>query len=211
MGTVLAIPIVKGKSNLPFDTDLLETFSTDVYAEIITQGLKAVLNRGMSKIETKDLVGEQLEAAKSAAMAKAEENLESLKAGKVRKTKAASASKVAGAVMTEAKRLARIAVKDLLKAAGKKVSHYSAAEITKAAVQLIESDAKFLEEAQFNLDVRAKANVSTVLNLDSIPVDTKKIAKAEKDKAEKAAQLSAKQAGSVKKTAKKGAEQHHAH
>ena len=202
MGTVLAIPIVKGKAPIEFDTDLLETLDAEVYKEIITQGLKTLLNRGMSKIETKDLTGEKLEEAKAAAMAKAAENLESLKEGKVRKTKAASSSKVAGAVMTEAKRLARIAVKDLLKAAGKKVSHYSAAEITKAAVQLIESDPAFLQEAQFNLDARAKANVATTLNLDSIPVDTKKIAKAEKDKAEKAAQLSAKQAGSVKKVAK---------
>ena len=208
MGTVLAIPIVKGKAPIEFDTDLLEQFDAEVYREIITQGLKTLLNRGMSKIETKDLTGEKLEEAKAAAMTKASENLESLKAGKVRKTKAASASKVAGAVMTEAKRLARIAVKDLLKAAGKKVSHYSSAEITKAAVQLIESDPKFLEEAQFNLDVRVKANVSTVLNLDSIPVDTKKIAKAERDKEEKAAQLSAKQAGQVKKATKKD---QHAH
>ena len=111
--------------------------------------------------------------------------------------------------MTEAKRLARIAVKDLLKAAGKKVSHYSSAEITKAAVQLIESDPKFLEEAAFNLDVRAKANVSTVLNLDSIPVDTKKIAKAEADKKAKSEQHSAAKAGQVKKVAKK--EEAHAH
>ena len=209
MGTVLAIPIVKGKAPIEFDTDLLAQFDAEVYREIITQGLKTLLNRGMSKIETKDLAGEKLEEAKAAAMAKASENLESLKAGKVRKTKAASASKVAGAVMTEAKRLARIAVKDLLKAAGKKVSHYSSAEITKAAVQLIESDPKFLEEAQFNLDVRVKANVSTVLNLDSIPVDTKKIAKAEADKKAKSEQHSAAKAGQVKKVAKK--EEAHAH
>ena len=209
MGTVLAIPIVKGKAPIEFDTDLLEQFDAEVYREIITQGLKTLLNRGMSKIETKDLTGDKLAEAHAAAMAKAAENLQSLKEGKVRKTKAASASKVAGAVMTEAKRLARIAVKDLLKAAGKKVSHYSSAEITKAAVQLIESDPKFLEEAQFNLDVRVKANVSTVLNLDSIPVDTKKIAKAEADKKAKAEQHSAAKAGQVKKVAKKG--EAHAH
>jgi hypothetical protein len=55
------------------------------------------------------------------------------------------------AVMIEAKRLARQAVKDAIVKEGGKVSHYEAKEITMTADKLIEEDSSYIKRAKRNM------------------------------------------------------------
>lgn len=189
---VLNIPVVKGKSAIEVDTDLL---NDDVMQEIVTQGLKVLLNRGTSKI-TKETYPDA-EALKSAALAKAAEQLEMLKEGKVKKSKAVG-GKVPAVVMTEARRIARNMVKDDIKRNGGKISHYPASEITKAANALIDADKSIIEMAQQAITAREAAPLAIKVS-ELIHESPELVAKAEQRKAEAKANapLSAKQAGKV--------------
>jgi len=172
----------------------------EVYKMCLEAGIKHFINQRMSKITTKDLEGEQLAAAQAAAMKVAEENLTNLKEGKVRRGRAgatdASGKKVPGVVMTEARRLAKEVVKNELRAAGIKISHVEASEITKAANELIAADPAFVEQAKTNIEARS-AKVTSINIASLVHVSPKLVEKAEKAKAEKKSQLSAKQAGKV--------------
>lgn len=189
---VLKVPVTKGKGFIEIDTEALPDA---VFAEAMLQGLKVILNRGMSKISVTGLEGEALEAAKAAAMAKAEDNKAAMLAGKIR-IMGAKADKVSGAVMTEARRLARNLVKDQLKRLGEKVSHYAAKDITLAANALIAADPTILEKAKASLEERSAVKVA--IDVTAIPTDPKKIEAIEKKKAKD--QLSAAKAGKTKKS-----------
>lgn len=196
---ILTIPVTKGKGSVQFDTDQLPV---DVFAEAMLQGLKVLVNRGMSKI-TKETYPEA-EEMKAAAMAKAAENVEAINTSKIKFTGGKSANKVSGAVQTEARRLARNLVKDALKAAKIKISTVEAKEITAAANALLAEDPSIFEKAKANLEDRSKVPVSTAI-ISSIKISDKLVAKAEAKKAKD--QLSAKQAGKVAPRAKaKGAQ-----
>ena len=193
----LNVPITKAGSSLSIDTDSLPEES---FRAVVEAGLKALLNLGMSKILTKGLEGDQLSAAQAAALAKATENLDNLKAGKVKRGRAtakdANGNKVSGPVMTEARRLAKEVVKNEIRAAGMKISHIEASVITKAANELIAADPSFITKATENLEARSQ--VKTTINISTLVHESPKlIAKAEKAKAERKTQLSAKQAGKV--------------
>lgn len=193
----LNVPITKAGSSLSIDTDALPE---EAFRAVVEAGLKALLNLGMSKILTKGLEGDQLSAAQAAALAKATENLDNLKAGKVKKGRAtakdANGNKVSGPVMTEARRLAKEVVKNEIRAAGMKISHIEASVITKAANELIAADPSFITKATENLEARSQ--VKTTINISTLVHESPKlIAKAEKAKAERKTQLSAKQAGKV--------------
>ena len=193
----LNVPITKAGSSLSIDTDALPEES---FRAVVEAGLKALLNLGMSKILTKGLEGDQLSAAQAAALAKATENLENLKSGKVKRgrstAKDANGNKVSGPVMTEARRLAKEVVKNEIRAAGMKISHIEASVITKAANELIAADPSFITKATENLEARSQ--VKTTINISTLVHESPKlVAKAEKAKAERKTQLSAKQAGKV--------------
>ena len=193
----LNVPITKAGSSLSIDTDALPEES---FRAVVEAGLKALLNLGMSKILTKGLEGDQLSAAQAAALAKATENLDNLKAGKVKRGRAtakdANGNKVSGPVMTEARRLAKEVVKNEIRAAGMKISHIEASVITKAANELIAADPSFITKATENLEARSQ--VKTTINISTLVHESPKlVAKAEKAKAERKTQLSAKQAGKV--------------
>lgn len=191
-GDIFAIAITKAKQEIEINTGDLPD---EVYLEALAQGLKAMLNKGMADIKTTGLEGDHLAKAQAVAMEKAQGNLTKMLAGEIRKS-ASKATKVAGKVMTEAKRLARNFVKDQLRAAGHKVSHYSAAEITKAAVAMIEADASWVKLAEESLSQAAAKTAS--IDLEAIKTDPKLVAKAEsKKKGEGKAPLSATQAGIV--------------
>lgn len=202
---VLKVIITKAGETLEVDTNAIPP---DAYRIIVMEGLKAVLNKGMSKIKTKDLEGEDLEKAKAAALAKAKENLEQVMADKLRKA-GAKGEKVSGKVKTEAMRLARNLVKDGLKAQKLKISHYSASDITEAAKLVLEENPELMEQAKDNLAEREATPVK--INLGALKPDPKKVEAAEKAKAKKAAEkpLSAKQAGMTAK--RKGQPQATAH
>ncbi len=199
--SVMQIAVTKGKGQVEIDTDAIPT---EVYAEALRLGLKELVNRGMSKITVAKLEGQKLEEAQAAAMAKAAENVEAIKAGKIRFVGQKS-TKVSGAVRTEAMRLARNIVKDTLKAAGYKISHYKASEITAAAKELLDADdGSLIKKAQENIDSRANApsKIDLAALVKGMKEDPDLVKKAEAKKKEKGEQLSAKQAGMVQKKAK---------
>lgn len=195
---IIKVPVSKGGKGVTLDLDCNKVPDA-VWNEIILQGAKVVLGRGMTKI-TKELYPKEDEL-KAAALAQAEKNLAAVYEGKIR-IMGAKSDKVSGAVMTEARRLARQVIKDNLKALGHKVSHYAASEITKAANALIAADASFVDKAKVNLEAAeeiAKAQAGALGGIvGAIPTDPKKIAEAEAKKAKKALPpdvLSATQAG----------------
>src|SRR6267142_127437 len=109
-------------------------FPDATYQAILVKGLEAFLNQangaakslaGITKLE-----GKELEDRKKEVLKAAEATLEQLKAGTVPGAKKAKAS---GAVQTEAMRLAKNMVKDLIRNSGQKIGAYSAKEHTAAA------------------------------------------------------------------------------
>jgi hypothetical protein len=197
---ILKIPVTKaGNKTIAFDTDKLpEEVYHKVMEALVFEGLKVILNKGMSKITTARLEGEELEKARADAWKKAEENFANLMEGKVTKTRSPSATKVAGPIMTEARRLAKEVVRDAIKAKGMRVSHVEASEITKAANELIASDPSFIEQATANIEARTAKPVAIDITT-LIHESPKLVAKAEKAKAERKATLSATQAGKAAK------------
>lgn len=143
---ILTIPITKAKKNVSIDTDKLPE---DVYAAALAEGLKVLCNKNMSKITVKDLEGDELAAAQEAAYAKGMENLQNLMEGNLKKRKAAG--KESREVTTEARRLAREAVKAAFREAGKKISGIKASVITAAADELIAEDTSYVEKARENV------------------------------------------------------------
>lgn len=196
---IIKVPVTKGGKGSFLELDC-NRVPDAVWNEIILQGAKVVLNRGMTKV-TKETYP-NAEELKVAAMAQAEKNLTAIYEGKIR-IMGAKTDKVSGAVMTEARRLARQVVKDEMKKLGMKVSYVAASEITKAANALIAADQSFIAKAQANLEASAAMAFAEAAALGgivkAIPVDEKKKAAVEAKKAEAKAQLSAMQAGKPQK------------
>lgn len=209
---ILKIPVTKaGKdayitvnTNDPGETDHADgpgDLNAEMFEEVIKLGLKAMLNRGMDKIQVAKLEGDKLKEAQAAALAKAQANLAAIKAGTIRKT-AAKAAKVTGVLNTMAMMIARNMVKDGLKDKGFKVSYYPAAEITVAAKALLEAQPSILEMAKAQLEAREQARTAAGDVLGHIVQTAKvsdKLIKAAEDKKVAAKEtLSAKQAGKPK-------------
>ena len=195
---IVNVPITKGKTTLAVNLDELPD---DVYTEIVLQGLKVLLNRGTSKVtKTTYPVAAELEAK---AVEVAQAQLELCKTSKIKFTGGKKKSGATGAVMTEARRLAKALVKDELKRAGIKISHVEASEITKAANAYLETErgATLIAQAQKNLAEREKVSIGDVLDIKSIAISPDLVAKAEAKKS-KGGTLSAKQAGMVKSKGK---------
>src|SRR5258708_32668 len=101
-----------------------------MYEFIFKTGLDTLLNKvGMSKIATgiTKLSGAEADRAKAAVMKQAQENVEAIYAGTLKGSRAKS--KVTGAVNTEAMRLAKAMVKDLLRNNGYKIGAFDAKEL----------------------------------------------------------------------------------
>ena len=197
---IMQIPITKGKGFIEVNTDSPEDggdLPASVYAEALLQGLKVLLNRGASKITKETYPNE--DELKAAAMTKAEEQKALVRAGEIKFTGQSKAKKASGAVMTEARRLAKNLVKDEMKRQGIKVSHVDAKDITKAANGLLEMKPELIAQAEANVAEREKTPVAIDLSA-IIKVNPTKVAKAEAKKKDKP--LSAKQAGMVAKRSK---------
>lgn len=194
--TVFTIGVTKSKGTVDIDTAALPD---EVYREMCIQGLKVLVNRGMSKI-TKASTKDEAEL-KTLAQDQAEKNVEAMKSGKIKFSAGVKAKKASGKVMTEAMRLARGIVKDEIKRSGGKVSHYEASEITKAAKAYLEADPAILAQAEKNLAEREAIPTPTTINLaELIKASPKLVAAAEAKKKDKP--LSAKQAGMTSKRSK---------
>lgn len=197
---ILNVPITKGGGTVPVNTDDIAEggdLSPEVYAEALLQGLKVLLNRGASKITKETYPSE--DERKVAAMAKAAEQLELVRTNKIKFTGQSKAKKASGAVMTEARRLAKNLVKDMMKEQGIKVSHVDAKDITAAANKVLELKPELIEMAEKNIAERTAVPVQIDLS-GLIPVNADKKAKADAKKKDKP--LSAKQAGMVAKRSK---------
>lgn len=209
--TTLRIPVTKaGNRMIEIETDQIPN---DMYNLALEEGLKVMLNRGMSKVPAaKGLEGKELEAVRESAMLIAQANVEKLKESKLRKGRAAASSadgtKVSGVVQTEARRLAKEVVKNEIRAAGMKISHVEASEITKIANEMIASDPSFIADAKENIakrtamvavgkdDAETKAAaLAKLASLGGIHESPKLVAKAAETKAKKP--LSKTQAGTV--------------
>ena len=194
------VPITKGKTTIAV---AIEEIPADVWAEVILQGLKVLLNRGTSKV-TKETYPKANELADKAVEV-ANEQLTLCMTSKIKFTGGKKKTTATGVVMTEARRLAKALVKDELKRAGIKISHVEASEITKAANTYLETakGAELIEQAKVNLAAREKVSVGdSGLNIASmVAISPDLVAKAEAKKA-KGGTLSAKQAGMVKSKSK---------
>jgi hypothetical protein len=199
----MKIPVVKAKGEfVEFD---LATLPDHIYRAAIELGLKQMVNGGTTKI-TKSLYPKP-EELKAAAMAKAEERAEDIRQGKIRLSTtgaAASAGKVDRDTMTEARRIAKGIIKTRMVKAGKKISHVDPSEITKAANALIAQNPAIVEQARAEIERRQQVDVGDDI-VSSIAVSDKRVAKANKVKEDRKAEVSAAKAGqTVVKTKGKG-------
>ena len=205
MGGQILIPITKAGKGVTFavDSDIVNDLAPEVFAMVVAEGLKNLLNSRMSKLEAPSkLEGAALEDAKAVALDKAAENLELLLAGKLVKKSASKTSTVPKAVMTEAMRLAKEVVKNEIRKAGMKISAVPAKDITAAAKLQVEGNPQYLIDATENIAEREK--ISSVVDIKTIISESPKlVAEAEARKAERKSKVSAKQAGIPAKRAPK--------
>lgn len=171
----LRIPVVKAGKGYTVEVDL-EKIPIEMYRDALFRGLKAMVNSRMSKqASTKDMTGKELEGTRAAIMSQANSNLEDIYNNKIRKSAAVKEkSEVPQAVMAEARRIAKVKIKDQIKREGKKkVSLIKAAVLTKAANDLISEHPEIIEMAKRNLAKRDEGleeitlSVSTDLEEDA--------------------------------------------
>lgn len=204
---VLSIPVVKAKGAIEVDTEKLPD---DVYTEVMIQGLKTLVNRGMTKCTVKDLGSDEAVKAEADILAKA--NVEKIYAGDIKFSGKATKTKVSGIVRTEALRIAKERVKDALRAAGYKMSNIKASDITNAAKSLLDEDPTIIAAAEQAIEARKAAPMPIDLK-SLVHEDAGLAAKNAKAAADKKAerQLSAAQSGKVKGRKPKAKPTHEAH
>ncbi len=191
--TYIRVPIVKAstKEEPAFVEVCYDDLPEDVLKAILIAGCKVYLNQGMSKI-----TGTKTNASREAAMEIAAAKLQALYEGKIRMPSGVR-SKISGAVKTEAMRIARLIIKDALKAAGEKVSHYAAKEISALAKELVEGEQgkDILAQAQAAISERTEKekNLKGVIDLSKIKPDATLVKKS-KERAERSKKPPAKPA-----------------
>lgn len=126
------------------------------YMQALIEGVTSLVNSvGMSKIlpGVTKLTGTEREERVKAILKQATQNVEALYKGTI--SKRGKAVKTSGAEQTEAMRLAKGMVKDLIREQGQKIGAYSAKEITEAAKKVLEANPKLYDTARKNLEARA--------------------------------------------------------
>lgn len=183
----ISIKIAKADRNVEVDWDSLPD---QVKLYVVEQGLSKLLNAATTKIKKDEA------DAKDKAFALAEKKLDNLKAGQV-KTRSAKSGKVAGAVMAEARRLAKAIVKAGIKAKNKKISDYAAKAITEMANLYLEGHPELITTATANVAAAEALTVGAAeaVNVEAMPVDAKKVAARLAKNAEAKAATEAKNAG----------------
>lgn len=197
--SMISVP-VKGMAGTFVEVDTAK-IPDEFYREALLLGMKELVSRRMSKLTKSNITNE--DERKAEIVRVAHENVELIYANDSAKIKLStgskkSATKASGAVMTEARRLAKNLVKDAMKANGIKISHVAASEITKAANALLDADPSIIATAEANLKAREATPVAIDIT-KLIHTDPALVAKAEAKKAADKANrpLSAKQAGKV--------------
>jgi hypothetical protein len=137
----------------------MSTLDDRGYKLAMIEGVKLLLTTvkmgkllpGITKLE-----GDAKEKAVAAVMAQAKANADALAKGTLVKGRGA-AVKTSGAVQTEAMRLAKMLVKDHIKAKGQKIGAYTAKEITEYAKVVLNGNPRLIQQAEVNLAERAQA------------------------------------------------------
>ncbi len=202
---IITVNIKKAGQTMEVDTDKLPL---DLYAEFVRIGAEHALNTKQSKVATptaqKSMSETDAAAERDSAMKIAQTNLEAIYANKfkVGRKAAGNANKVTREVNTEAMRLARITIKDAIVAAGERISHVKASDISAAAKDLIAQEPEYIEKAKANIEAN-KVTPKPTMKLDisaliSPELVAKTKAKTESAKAKSAGIMSATQAGLVK-------------
>lgn len=186
---IFNVKITKAKANLAVNFGELPRA---VQEYIIEQGLAKLLNGATAKETAATTPDEAVRAAN--AMSLAEKKLDSLKAGKI-VARASKDGKVAGVVMTEARRLAKNIVKAGIKAQNKRISDFEPKAITEAANAYLADHPELIAAAKASIDASAALSAATVVNVEAIPVSATRVAANEKKKAEAKAATAAKNAG----------------
>jgi hypothetical protein len=211
--TTLSIPISKAGKGAVFtveseDLEAAMDQNPELMKALIVEGLKSFLNSRMSKLAAPTkLEGAELAEARTEALAKAAENYDDFKSGKlVKRTASKSSTSEKKEVLTEALRQCKEVVRDRLKAAGKRISTIAAKDVTAAAKLLLASREDFyIAKAKAALAERTAEDTAEVDILSLVKEDPKLVAKLEAEKAERKKEtLSAKQAGITTKRAGKG-------
>lgn len=189
--TIVQVPVKKVKgATVSVDTDKLPQA---VYEYAIVIGLKELASRGMSKLKKEDYGTDG--AFNAAVMEIAEKQVEGMYEGKTRIVGAKSKGAGKGPEHTEAMRLARLRVKEVIKASGGKISHYSASDITKGAKAYIEADPDtWYAAARESLSKAPKPTPGIDLAAMGLTEDPKKVKAAEEKKEKAKAAAAAKKA-----------------
>lgn len=142
----------------------------NVYKAVIQAGLDAIFAKanGAAKILAgiTKLEGTELEKRKTEVREAAGKTLDQLTQGIIPGAKRA---KTSGAEATEAMRLAKNMVKDLIRNSGQKIGAYSAKELTAAAKVVLERNPALLDLAKKNLAERAvEAKGTKALDLSGL-------------------------------------------
>lgn len=143
------------------DVDPEKITDDAIYEAIFKIGLETVVNKvGMSKIATgiTKLTGKAHDDAVAAVRKQAEENVKAIYAGTIKLGRGAAAKR-SGAVNTEAMRLAKALVKDLLRNQGYKIGAFSAGELTEYAKEVLAGNPELYKKAEANLVERAETKV----------------------------------------------------
>jgi CHASE3 domain sensor protein len=184
------VKISKAKAALTVEFDELPD-AVKVY--IVEEGLKKVLNSATTKVTAATVPDEDQRVAQ--AMAMAEKRLEALKAGKVSARASKSDGKVPGAVMTEARRQAKVIIKAQIKAANKRISDYEAKAITEAANLYLQDHPELIEAARVSIEQANALASTTAFDISGIPASPAKIAKNNAKKTAERETTAAKTAG----------------
>lgn len=169
----IAVP----KASIKDDPGYVEICTSDVpehiYIDALSKGFQAQVNRGpMNAIK-----GEKTAKSRADAIEAARVQLEAIYSGNLRVSAGAKTAKEPAAVRTLAMQKARLLVRDALKRAGKKVTLYSAREITAAANLVMNGPkgAKLLADAAAEL--KARAEEESVIDVELLKPDPDKVAK----------------------------------
>jgi hypothetical protein len=154
---LLTIEIRAKCGSVDVDVDQLPI---EVYEYALKVGLEAIINKvGMSKIATgiTKLTGKEAETAKAKVVEQAQKNVAALYDGSIKGMR--SATKRAGVVNTEAMRLAKAMVKELLRSNGYKISAFDAKELTAMAKEVLAANPDIYKKAEANLAERSATPV----------------------------------------------------
>lgn len=146
---------------LPADCGTMDVdtskFSIKDYKAIFIAGLEVmIMKSGMSKLRPgiTRLEGKEREERTKQIREQAAKNLEAMYEGNLKGSK--TKPKTSGAVQTEAMRLAKEMVKDMIRAANQKIGAYKPKELTEAAKQVLSDNPHLIKTAEENLASRVQ-------------------------------------------------------